>query len=285
MSETSVRPAVRVYWIPGCGNCVRLKGRLADLGVEYQAINVQAASLDPAESKRLTEVGIPAVGIGDTFVTGLDFNSVESALGIATAGRHGLIPAAELVDRAVRLMHAAADLAAQMPAEHRGDPIPGMSGAIIPAIFLRDGTPYIPHRTHGELIGHIVGHAEKFTAFLAGIADQRDLSFALTQGEFSAYGEPASGAEFDVIVSLLHELADHAQAQRARAVPPADSHRLVDTYFGPHSAHELAQLMTCSLAQHTRQLIALVEEYGSSPAAGLYSDDHMRLGLPARVWD
>jgi len=60
--------ALRVYWRPGCSSCVKVKEFLAQLGVEYESINVSAT---PAAMDELKELGVrtvPVVARGREYV-------------------------------------------------------------------------------------------------------------------------------------------------------------------------------------------------------------------------
>jgi hypothetical protein len=49
--------------------------------------------------------------------------------------------------------------------------------------------------------------------------------------------------------------------------------------------HQLFERSTLHSAQHTRQMIAILERFGIEPAGRLSADNLAGLPLPERVWD
>jgi hypothetical protein len=59
----------------------------------------------------------------------------------------------------------------------------------------------------------------------------------------------------------------------------------VKTFYGTPPMHQLFERSTWHSAQHTRQMIAILERFGIQPAGRLSADDLAGLPLPERVWD
>jgi hypothetical protein len=59
----------------------------------------------------------------------------------------------------------------------------------------------------------------------------------------------------------------------------------VKTFYGMPPMHQLFERSTWHSAQHTRQMIAILERFGIEPAGRLSTDDLAGLPLPERVWD
>ena len=59
----------------------------------------------------------------------------------------------------------------------------------------------------------------------------------------------------------------------------------VKTFYGTPPMHQLFERSTWHSAQHTRQMIAILERFGVEPAGRLSADDLAGLPLPERVWD
>jgi hypothetical protein len=59
----------------------------------------------------------------------------------------------------------------------------------------------------------------------------------------------------------------------------------VKTFYGTPPMHQLFERSTWHSAQHTRQMIAILERFGIEPAGRLSADDLAGLPLPERVWD
>ncbi|MBI2179323.1 MAG: DinB family protein [Deltaproteobacteria bacterium] len=59
----------------------------------------------------------------------------------------------------------------------------------------------------------------------------------------------------------------------------------VKTFYGTPPMHQLFERSTWHSAQHTRQMIAILERFAIEPAGPLSADDLAGLPLPERVWD
>jgi hypothetical protein len=83
-------------------------------------------------------------------------------------------------------------------------------------------------------------------------------------------------------------LAGYGQAvRRALATwlrDPGVIHGDVETYYGRQDAHELMERTVWHAAQHLRQLAALLEAAGATPADRLTDADAAGLPLPREIW-
>ena len=61
--------------------------------------------------------------------------------------------------------------------------------------------------------------------------------------------------------------------------------RVIESYWGNHTLHEVFERETWHTAQHTRQVMMFLEQLGIAPDAPLTADDLAGLPLPERVWD
>lgn len=59
---------------------------------------------------------------------------------------------------------------------------------------------------------------------------------------------------------------------------------VVETYYGPKTAHELLERTTWHAAQHLRQLYAFLERMGVSVDNPLGEADFEGLPMPKEVW-
>ena len=66
---------------------------------------------------------------------------------------------------------------------------------------------------------------------------------------------------------------------------PSDLDRLVKTFFGDQTLYALLGSCAYSVAQHTRQLIAVLELLGGKPDRPLADDDYAGILLPASLWE
>jgi len=70
-----------------------------------------------------------------------------------------------------------------------------------------------------------------------------------------------------------------------RAYPDKSCATEMDTYFGRHSLHEVLERTVWHPAQHTRQLVLILEEIGISADSPLTMRDLEGLPLPEKAWD
>jgi len=59
----------------------------------------------------------------------------------------------------------------------------------------------------------------------------------------------------------------------------------MDTYFGRHPLHEVLERTVWHPAQHTRQLMLILDDLGIEPNRRLRAEDFAGLPLPEKVWD
>jgi hypothetical protein len=69
------------------------------------------------------------------------------------------------------------------------------------------------------------------------------------------------------------------------ALPDQSCRQKVSTFYGPQPVHQLLERSTWHSAQHTRQLIAVLERFRIEPHGRLTDADLAALPLPERLWD
>jgi glutaredoxin len=275
---------VFVYWIPGCGNCTRLKSYLADRGVEFSAVDVQS---DGDAWAALEAVGIrsfPSVRVGERWATGFDLDAVDELLGLSTDPTGRVLSVDELVERSARLLEISADLAEQLPAANYDDPTPTMDQFTAPVFFLRDGSPYVPHNSSKSLVHHIAGHGERFLRFALAADGVHAIGFGMRYpGENPGFGEPEQSAPMFKVADQMRLTALDIRAWRAVS-GDVDVTRTLETHFGVQTLHQLLQSMTCSLAQHSRQLVEVIHGLGIDPVRQIDARDVEGLRMPSGIW-
>lgn len=90
-----------------------------------------------------------------------------------------------------------------------------------------------------------------------------------TGAEIAAYGEEM----INRVEGWWNLLDDRSCRQR------------VKTFYGTPPTHQLFERSTWHSAQHTRQLIAVLERFGIEPSGRLRPDDLAGLPLPEGLWD
>ena len=286
-TTTAITQEIVLYWIPGCGNCTRLKGYLGAHGVDYRAVNVMD-NLEAFEEMQQRGIAtMPVVRRGDRWENGFDLKRIDALLGFNTETdeRARALASHELASRAANILAVAAHNAGLVPLAHQDDPTPTMKGFVAPFLFMKDGTPWIPHFSNKSLIFHIAGHAEKLRRLALAADGSHELGFSVTfDGESAAFGEADLHTPLYRVVAQLELLAKDIRAWGA-AHPDADLSRPVDTHYGVQTTGQLMQTNLCSIAQHTRQLTQRVSMLGVDPPAMVNDDDLEGLQMPAGIWE
>ena len=68
------------------------------------------------------------------------------------------------------------------------------------------------------------------------------------------------------------------------SLPGRDCRAALPTYYGPQSTHQLLERCTWHSAQHVRQLAAVLEGSGLTPAPRLAPETLAGLPLPEGLW-
>ena len=205
-------------------------------------------------------LALPVLARGDDHVIGLDMDRVRSFIGTEEPPP-AVLPAADLVQRVERLVPAAVRFAGQLPTDCHDQKIPGRN------------------RTYLGLANHIVAHVEIFLTLAGG-------------AEFTL-----DGVDEEVLRGLERHI-DRPQQLGARAreatgrlrdwlaaAAPEELDRVVATFFGDQTVHALLAGCAYSVAQHTRQLMAVLEILGIQPEEPVGQDDYAGLPMPAGVWE
>jgi hypothetical protein len=199
------------------------------------------------------------VAKGDQFVFGQSLDDVAEFIGLVGSG-HNKLPPADLYTKWIHILRAAQRYMRQIPDARLNERI----------IYNRD-------RSIRRVCFHIFRIGE---AFLETVVDGVEWVHELpktpppddafrTGDEIARYGE-------SIIVRLQQwwgTCTDRTCQQK------------VKTFFGMQTTHMLFERCTWHSAQHSRQLIALLERFDIQPDGYLTGDDLAGLLLPERLWE
>ena len=236
-----------------------MKDHLATREVDFVSINVVEDSSAMAQLQEMGALALPVLARGDEHVIALDMAKVLSFIDSEEPVPE-VLSAPELVDRVEQLVPAALRFAGQLPAARHDEPIPG-----------RD-------RTYLGLANHIVAHVEIFLTLAEG-------------AEFTLEGvdeEILRGLERRIVppADLLSRAREATSRLRdwLSAATAAELERIVPTFFGDQTVHALLASCAYSVAQHTRQLMAVLEMLGIEPDGPVGKDSYRGLPMPSGVW-
>jgi glutaredoxin len=248
---------VRVFWQPGCTSCLRTKEFLARNGVEFESINVHGNPQAMEELRKLGARSVPVVARGDRFVFAQTIGDVIRFLGLNVREPQRLSPAA-LIAKAEIILPAAARYIRQLPAAELDKPFRNRE------------------RPKRVLAYHVFRIVE---GFLESMHDGKELTY-----DRIMEGAPPSVATGEAIARYGEEVLKKFQAWWA-ANPDKSCRRPMQTYFGNHPVHVVLERTVWHPAQHTRQLMLILETLGIAPDRPLSAADLAGLPLPEKAWD
>ena len=257
MPATSSEP-LKVYWQPGCSSCLRAKEFLNKHNVVFVSINVREDQQGFEELAALGLRRVPVIRRGEDWVDGQVLADIARIAGIDWGKPEPLGPDI-LAERIAKILTIAQGLLAQMPEEK------------LDVMFAQRPYSYRQHACH---IFRIV------EAFLDNVERGKRL-------EFSAYSNdiPSQIRTTKDLLAFGESIARRFDAWRKGAAKTADYRANADVYYGEQTLHEFLERTTWHAAQHTRQLMLVVESLGIIPAAPITQDDIAGLPIPENVWD
>ena len=217
---------------------------------------------DPAGLERLRKLGastVPVLAKGSQYIFCQNLEDVAEFVGLQGSG-HTPLPPTELFSKWIHVLRSAQRYILHFPNERLSER----------AIHNRD-------RSIRLLSHHIFRIAE---AFLETAIDDVEY-WANNANVAPAEGSCATGAEIarygDAIIERVanwwNQLEDKSCQQK------------VKTFYGTPPMHQLFERSTWHSAQHTRQLIAVLERFGIEPDGRLSPGDLAGLQLPEGLWE
>ncbi|MEO8718612.1 MAG: DinB family protein [Burkholderiales bacterium] len=255
MQATSER--VRVFWQPGCTSCLRTKEFLTRHGVDYESINVHGNEAALAQLRQLGARSVPIVARGEKFVFAQTIGDVIDFLGLKVKPQERLGPQA-LMQKLDLVLTAAARYVRQIPAAELDKPF----------------------RNRNRPIRVLAHHVFRIVeGFLESMQDGRELTYdRIMQDMAPSLRSPEDIARYGEGVLARAQKWWAAYPDKSCAKPMA-------TYFGEHPVHVVLERTVWHPAQHTRQLMLVLESLGIAPDRALGAADLAGLPLPEKAWD
>ena len=207
-----------------------------------------------AELQRLGVRSVPVLSRGDKYTFGQSTKQIVEFLGLSEKSGP-VLSTDELAARVVKFMGAALELIPLMPYDRLDTHVPGRP------------------RSYRTLAFHLF---RVVTAFL----DAND-GVPLVQAMFREEPQPDADTA---------TLAAYGEAVRRRfnawwKEGDTAPSKVLQTYYGPQSLHELMERTTWHSGQHVRQYMMLLEKEGVSHHQPLVAADFAKLPMPQNVWD
>ncbi|MDB5487608.1 MAG: hypothetical protein JWQ58_1323 [Reyranella sp.] len=197
---------------------------------------------------------VPVLSRGNEFVFGQSTREIVAFLGLKEKSAPELSPA-ELYARLDRFMTAAIGLLPLMPDEKLHIHVPGRP------------------RSYRALAFHLF---RVVAAFL-----DAEQGTTLVQAAFRE--EPAADADMASVAAYGASVQQRFRNWWAHGDTGAA--RMLATYYGAQSLHELLERTTWHSGQHVRQWMMLLEREGVTHDRPLGEADFARLPMPQNVWD
>ena len=217
-------------------------------------MNILEDSAGQAELEALGVRSVPVLARGKSFTFAQSTKQIVDFLGLDERSAPEL-PPDELACRLDKFMGAALELIPQMPQERLGTHVPGRP------------------RSYRALAFHLFRVVDAFLEATEG-----------TTLEKRAFAEePPTDADNDGLV-------DYGAAVRRRfdewwRTGDTRPERMLPTYYGPQTLHELLERTTWHCGQHVRQWMMLLEKESVPFSRPLEGGDFAQLPMPQSVWD
>jgi hypothetical protein len=217
---------------------------------------------DPTGREQLLKLGartVPVLAKGDQHIFCQNLEDVAEFVGLEGTG-HTPLPPATLITKWIAVLRAAQRYLRQIPDERLVERV----------IQNRDRSI--------RLMGHHIFRIGE--AFLETAVDDveywaNNANIPPEEGTFTTAEEIACYG--DSVIERLEDwwtkLEDKSCQQK------------VKTFYGTPPMHQLFERSTWHSAQHTRQMIAVLERFGIAPDRPLSAEDLAGLPLPERLWD
>ncbi|MFA7666519.1 MAG: DinB family protein [Burkholderiaceae bacterium] len=258
MSSPATAPArIKVFWQPGCSSCLRTKEFLTKQGIAFESIDVHNDPDGLAQLHALGARSVPVVALGGKYTLCQSFGDVIRFLDLKTKLMDPL-PPPRLVAKLEIVLDAAARFVRQFPEARLREPFRDRNRT--PA-----GTAFHVFRVAEMGLEAAQGIELKFEGF----NDQPPENW--NAEDIARWGAEVKGR----ILAWWH--------QQALQDPAVDF--TVPTYYGERPMHDVLERTTWHAAQHTRQLMLMLETWGVTPDSPLTAEDLAGLPVPDEVWD
>ena len=252
--ETALSTRVKVFWQPGCSSCLRTKEFLTKHGVDFESIDVHGNADGMAQLRALGARSVPVVSNGNKYTLCQSFDDVVAFFGLNVKLSERLAPE-DLVAKLDVVLLAAARYTVQFPSDKL-------------RLFFRERK-----RSAADTAFHVFRVAEMGLE----AAHLKELEFAsfddLPPEEWTAQQIADWG------LSVRERFASWWSTCQDRSMQFK-----VPTYYGHHTMHNVMERTTWHAAQHTRQLMLMLDDYGVAVDRPLTPDDLKGLPLPDKVW-
>ncbi len=217
---------------------------------------------DPTAQERLGKLGartVPVLASGDQYIFCQNLEDVAEFVGLQGSG-HTPLPPAAVMTKWITVLRAAQRYIRQFPSDRLAER----------AIDNRD-------RSIRLLSHHIFRIGEAFLETAIDDVEYRTNNANIPPDDGTCTAAEEITGYGDAIIERLENWWSQLKDKSCR--------QPVKTFYGTPPMHQLFERSTWHSAQHTRQLIAVLERFGIEPQGRLTAEDLAGLPLPEGLWE
>lgn len=248
---------LRVFWMPGCSSCVKVKEFLKKLDLPFDSVNVLTDPNAERDLQAMGAMGFPVVSRGKDFVCAQSLDDVSKFLGRDI--KFERLTPKELMLRWFYFCDVALSLIGQIPPDKlQALPIPNRNRTL-------HGLSYHIFQVPEAFLENAENGEEHFDKYF----DAPPPDDVTTSADVLAYG--------DRITKRLHSHWDH--------LPDQSFTWTVKTFYGVQPVHHFLERSVWHMAQHIRQLQFVLEGYGLSIKRPVDAGAYKGLPMPDGIWE
>ena len=213
--------------------------------------------LEPGGLAELQKLGlrtVPVLSRGDKYIFGQNTQQIIDFLGLNEDGGPQL-SVDELYRRLDKFMAAALELIPLMPQDRLATHVPGRP------------------RSYRTLSFHLFRVVDAFVGTTEGTTLVKEMFAEEPAPDTDTARLVAYGTKVRKRLNDWWRKDDHAAS------------KILETYYGPQTLHELLERTTWHCGQHVRQYMMLLEKEGQQHHRPLVAADFAKLPMPSNVWD
>ena len=217
---------------------------------------------DPTAQARLGKLGartVPVLASGDQYIFCQNLEDVAEFVGLQGSG-HTPLPCPALMTKWITVLRAAQRYIGQLPSDRLGER----------AIDNRD-------RSLRLLSHHVFRIGEAFLETAVDGVEYRTNNANIPPEDGTCSAGEEIAAYGDGIIERLESWWRQLKDKSCR--------QPVKTFYGTPPMHQLFERSTWHSAQHTRQLMAVLDRFGIEPQGRLTAEDLAGLPLPEGLWE
>jgi glutaredoxin len=256
-AAVSATDGLRVFWMPGCSSCVKVKEFLKKLGIEFDSVNVLTDPKAELDLQAMGAMGFPVVSRGKEFVCAQSLDDVSKFLGRDV--KFDRLAPKELMERWFYFSDIALSLVEKIPQQElQALPIPNRNRTL-------HGLSYHIFQVPEAYLENAENGLEHFDKYF----DAPPPDDVTTSAHVLEYGHR--------ITNRLHRYYDNLADKSFSWT--------VKTFYGIQPVHHFLERSTWHMAQHIRQLQFVLDNYKVPLARRIDETKYKGLPMPEGMWE